>query len=247
MSRVLTDDGYRDKIKSLIVVTASGCWEWQGYRHLGNYGQMYYRGKQQGVHRTAYLLWVGPIPAGMGVLHKCDNKPCVNPDHLFLGDQRSNGRDLRDKGLHYSRLRTHCRQGHAYAEYGRIDRRGFRQCRMCSRIHQRIKAGWPEDLARSLPYVSKGHRPVGGKFLRKRGPRPVKTHCKYGHELAGDNLYLAPDGKRRCRKCQVRTVSAVMKRWADGETATQRLSGTSTAAQAQGGSTASEAAVAPLK
>jgi hypothetical protein len=233
---VRNDDYYRHKLAAQSIVTDRGCWEWQGYLHRGNYGMTYYRGKPISAHRLAFKLMKGETPKGSQVCHSCDNKACCNPDHLWLGDAKANGRDRRDKGLHYTELKTHCPQGHAYAEHGVRQGKGNQlACRLCARVRSRLRAGWPEELARTLPVVEPGKRPVGAKFKAARnvGKRPPKTHCKYGHPFAGDNLYLAPDGKRRCRACQVRTVTATMLRWAEGKTATQRLT--------------VEAAVAPLK
>jgi hypothetical protein len=51
-----------------------------------------------GVHRLSWILANGAIPDGMSVLHRCDNPPCVNPEHLFLGTQRDNNLDMRAKG-----------------------------------------------------------------------------------------------------------------------------------------------------
>lgn len=79
----------------------NGCWEWMGNRSPFGYGWFYmpapYR-RQMNAHRAAWLLLRGDIQDGLVVCHKCDNPPCVNPDHLFLGTQRDNITDMRRKG-----------------------------------------------------------------------------------------------------------------------------------------------------
>lgn len=78
------------------------CWVWTGGRNSDGYGNCHMpidgRLKSQKAHRAAWRLTRGDIPQGMSVLHRCDNPPCVNPDHLFLGTQADNMRDCREKG-----------------------------------------------------------------------------------------------------------------------------------------------------
>lgn len=78
--------------------TFSGCIEWIGPRAERGYGRFTFRQKQELAHRAAWRLLRGPIPDGLCVLHRCDNPPCCNPDHLFLGDRGDNARDMAAKG-----------------------------------------------------------------------------------------------------------------------------------------------------
>lgn len=76
------------------------CWNWTGRTHRFGYGEITFNGEKQGTHRVAWVLANGPIPTGLSVLHRCDNPRCVRPDHLFLGTQTDNQRDMREKGRH---------------------------------------------------------------------------------------------------------------------------------------------------
>ncbi len=80
------------------------CWIWIAAKLLYGYGRFtLYNPESQKqtfvlAHRFAWQLTHGPIPSGLNVLHKCDNPPCVNPFHLFLGTQGDNTRDRETKG-----------------------------------------------------------------------------------------------------------------------------------------------------
>lgn len=79
----------------------SGCWPWTAAPNGRGYGVIGRGGRKDGnvlAHRLSWELHFGSIPAGMDVLHHCDNPPCVRPDHLFLGDQVTNNADRHRKG-----------------------------------------------------------------------------------------------------------------------------------------------------
>lgn len=74
------------------------CWLWLAQRHTWGYGMFRHKTKSRYAHRVAWELFKGEIPAGMCVLHNCDNPPCCNPNHLFLGSPKDNSMDMVLKG-----------------------------------------------------------------------------------------------------------------------------------------------------
>lgn len=89
----------------------SGCWEWQGARTSSGYGNLSWHGVRVQAHRVAFYLTFGGVSLETGfrhegrartykrfVLHRCDNRACCNPDHLFLGSMRTNLKDAYKKG-----------------------------------------------------------------------------------------------------------------------------------------------------
>ena len=76
------------------------CWEWQGSRRTYGYGQFMISYKNHATHRLAWELANGEIPAGLHVCHRCDNPPCCNPAHLFLGTDADNNLDKARKLRH---------------------------------------------------------------------------------------------------------------------------------------------------
>lgn len=74
------------------------CWPWTGGRNEAGYGKLCWKGEMQRVHRLAWTEKNGPIPLGLDVLHECDNPPCRNESHLFLGTNDANVADMIAKG-----------------------------------------------------------------------------------------------------------------------------------------------------
>lgn len=79
---------------------AGGCWLWQGYINPAGYGRLAIRGRMYLAHRATWEHRNGNVPHGLFVLHKCDVRNCVNPDHLFVGTMHENTQDMMAKGRH---------------------------------------------------------------------------------------------------------------------------------------------------
>ena len=89
----------RDKARFFArVKRAEQCWLWLGPPNGSGYGQFRLAGKTYGVHVISWRLHRGEVPRGMRVLHSCDVRLCVNPEHLWLGTQRDNLIDRSRKG-----------------------------------------------------------------------------------------------------------------------------------------------------
>lgn len=96
----------QDRIRERVDIDERGCWLWRGPVFKDGYGAIGIRrtGTQR-AHRVSYDAFVGPIPTGLWVLHRCDVPRCVNPEHLFLGTPSDNTQDCFAKG------RRHIRRG----------------------------------------------------------------------------------------------------------------------------------------
>lgn len=119
------------------------CWLWTASMSTG-YGQFYLRGRIVPAHRVSYKLQYGQPSPQLCVLHTCDNRICVRPDHLFIGTKSDNTWDSVWKGRHGRVKKTHCPEGHGYSienTYLNSNGKGglARHCRICKLIQQRTK------------------------------------------------------------------------------------------------------------
>lgn len=105
LRKIRTESEIRAEIMAKVVVTDAGCWEYSGPRTKG-YGIINFRGENMRVHRLMFCLENGiEIPHLMCICHSCDNPPCCNPAHLWLGSIAANNRDAIAKGRR-GRLRS---------------------------------------------------------------------------------------------------------------------------------------------
>lgn len=115
----------------------NGCCIWLG-RTRNGYGSLQFCGSTEIASRVSWWLYKGSTN-NLFVLHKCDNKICVNPEHLHLGNTGDNRDDWFEAGgKNHNAEKTHCKYGHLFSGDNLfLDNKGNRQCRECKNIRNR--------------------------------------------------------------------------------------------------------------
>ena len=117
-------------------IPEAGCWIWEKAVNNKGYGVIRLKKKNVYAHRMSYETFIGPIPDGLIVCHRCDTPCCINYRHLFLGTHLDNLIDSVNKGrgIRGKSRWTHCKRGHEYTEDNTYLWNGHRDCRACRRI-----------------------------------------------------------------------------------------------------------------
>lgn len=132
--------GYRGTPEERFVTkfqVTSSCWLWTGATTYNGYGRFYTGQKVTGAHQFSYELYNGDIPSGLCVLHICDIRLCVNPNHLRLGTYQDNNQDTANKRHNHNQLKDTCPSGHIYNQENTRIYENRRYCRACDRARRK--------------------------------------------------------------------------------------------------------------
>jgi hypothetical protein len=178
------------------------CWEWTASRNWKNYGKFSPQGTgYMGAHRYSAMLHFGMFDRRDWVLHHCDNPPCVNPSHLYVGTRADNSRDMavRKRARNQYLGRTHCSRGHEYTEENTIVQLGragreWRLCRYCQREYKRewdrALSADPVKAARAKALRQQRHTADywrAYRAKRKADGRPIRAKKLDPSDCSGDH------------------------------------------------------------
>lgn len=155
-----------------------GCWEWVGATTSAGYGHIWVQGRLEYSHRVSWMLFNHEDPGALCVLHHCDNPPCVNPSHLFLGTHQDNSDDCCFKG----RNKVPCLKGEDHPS-AQLTEEDVRICRML------YMDGWKQIELAALFGVSQPH--ISSIVTRKTWGHVQTRDCsakgRHSNQNGGNN------------------------------------------------------------
>lgn len=125
-----------EQVKIRVRIEDNGCWTWLGKKAKNGYGHIFSLGKTYLAHRISYELYVGKIPRGLVIDHKCRNRICINPEHLEIVTLKEN--ILRGKSISAKNSKKiYCKRNHILVGDNLVKRDdNIRQCRLCKNLAQ---------------------------------------------------------------------------------------------------------------
>lgn len=165
------------RISSKYKIDENGCWIWQAGMYGCGYGKFSLNGKNTNAHRASFIIHNGSFDFSKMVLHKCDVKKCINPDHLYIGDKSQNAKDAYNRGqlVSWGSKKTHCKNGHEFSlKNTKYTKKKRRRCLECAKIRSKKS----NEIAKSR-----------------------RSHCKYGHLFGPGNNEYKLNGYRKCIVC----------------------------------------------
>lgn len=156
---------YTRLLSNYRVNSSTECWEWKGLKGSSGYGHFKVFGKFVGCHRYSYELHNGYIPEGMEVIHSCDNRICINPDHLSVGTHSQNMKEAKD--------RNRIRKGQNHPSFGREGRKGEKSSQS---IRVFVKGKIYESINEAEKQLNIGHGSV--RYWIKNKPEIARIVAK---------------------------------------------------------------------
>lgn len=188
------DESLEDRLLRQTERQPNGCLHWTGCVTDFGYGQVHVEGRTRQAHAVVYETFVGPIPEGMDLGHKChsDDESCAGGDtcmhrrcvnyedgHLEPVSRRENL--MRSRGfVAMNAKKQFCVNGHEFTPENTIVGKNRRSCKAC-------------EIAKQEAYRERQRA--------KRPPKPPRTECRHGHSWTPENIYEAPSGLKVCRLC----------------------------------------------